>query len=75
MRWWDFGVDEQGNEVAFRAELPSFEEKDLDVQLYDNRLTIRAEKEDEESQQRRFRSFHRTATLPSGTDADQVTAT
>ena len=38
MRWWDFGVEDQGNEVVVRAELPGFEEKDLDVQLHDNLL-------------------------------------
>ena len=75
MRWWDFGVEDQGNEVVVRAELPGFEEKDLDVQLHDNLLTIRAEKEQEDGQERHSRSFRRTVTLPSGTDPDKVTAT
>jgi HSP20 family molecular chaperone IbpA len=42
MRWRDLGVEDRGNEVVVRAEPPGFEEKDLDVQLHDNLLTIRA---------------------------------
>ncbi len=75
MRWWDFGVEDQGNEVVVRAELPGFEEKDLDVQLHDNLLTIRADKQQENGEERRSSSFRRTVTLPSGTDPDKVTAT
>lgn len=75
MRWWDFGVEDQGDKFVVRAELPGFEEKDLDVQLHDNVLTIRAEEQQEEGGERRSRSFHRTVTLPSGTDPDKVTAT
>jgi HSP20 family protein len=75
MRWWDFGVEDQGSEVVVRAELPDFEEKDLDVQLHDNLLTIRAEKQQEDGQEHRSRSFRCTVTLPSGADPDKVTAT
>ena len=62
MRWWEFGVEVQGNEVVVRAELPDFEEKDLDVQLHDNLLTIRAERQEENGQERRSSSFRRTIT-------------
>jgi HSP20 family protein len=75
MRWWDFSMDDRGNEVVVKAELPGFEEKDLDVQLNDNLLTIRAEKQEENGQEQRYGSFRRTVTLPFGTDPDKVTAT
>jgi HSP20 family protein len=75
MQRWDFNVDDQDKEVVVRAELPGFGEKDLDVQLHDNMLTIRAEKQQENGEDRRSLSFHRTVTLPSGIDADKVTAT
>ncbi len=75
MRRWDFGMEDRGNELVVRAEMPGFEEKDLDVQLHDNVLTIRAERQEGDGDERRSSSFRRTVTLPAGTDADQVTAT
>jgi HSP20 family protein len=75
MRLWDFGVENQDSEVVVRAELPGFDEKDLDVQCHDNLLTIRAEKQQQDGQERRSSSFRRTVALPSGTDPDKVTAT
>jgi HSP20 family protein len=75
LRRWDFGVEDRGHEVVVRAELPGFEEEDLEVQLHDNLLTIRAEKQQEDDQERRSSSFRRTVTLPPGTDPDKVTAT
>ena len=56
------------------AELPGFEEKDLDVQLQDNLLTIRAEKQQENGEERHSSSYRRAVMLPSGTDPDKVTA-
>jgi len=65
--WWDFGVEDQSNEVVVRAELPGFKERDLDVQLHDNLLTIRAEKQQQDGQERRSRSFCRTRCPPAPT--------
>src|SRR5437660_585748 len=45
MRMWDFDVQEKDQEIAVRAELPGFEENELDIQLNQDVLTIKAEKE------------------------------
>jgi HSP20 family protein len=75
MRVWDFDVKEDDNEIAVRAEVPGFDENELDVQLNDNVLTIRAEKEQKSEGWGEFRSFCRSVTLPSGIDAEKVQAT
>src|SRR5437879_2135288 len=62
-RFWDFGITENDNEFLVRAEMPGFEEKDLDVRLEDNVLTIKAEKEHKEGEREERRSFFRTMTL------------
>jgi HSP20 family protein len=41
MRVWDFDVKENDKEISVRAEVPGFDENELDVQLNDNVLTIR----------------------------------
>src|ERR1700736_3554829 len=45
MRLWDFDVTEKDNEIVVRAELPGFEENEIDVRLDNGVLNIRAEKE------------------------------
>jgi HSP20 family protein len=72
MRTWDFGVTEGDKELIVRAELPGFDENDLDVQLQDNILTIRAEKQQKGDGSQDFCSFYRRVTLPPGVDPDQV---
>src|SRR5688500_5358913 len=42
MRMWDFGVTENEKEIVVRAEIPGFEENELDVQLNQDVLTIKA---------------------------------
>jgi HSP20 family protein len=74
MRMWDFGVTENDKEIVVRAEMPGFDEKDLDVQLHDDVLTIKAEKEQKGDGQEEYRSFYRTVTLPQGIDAEKVQA-
>ena len=75
MRVWDFGVTENDKEIAVRAELPGFEENEIDIQMSNNILTIRAEKEQRGDQQEEYRSFVRSLTLPSGIDAEKAQAT
>jgi HSP20 family protein len=74
MRTWDLDLNESDDKVRVRAELPGFEPQDLDVQINDNLLTIRAEKKQESEQQQEYRSFRRTLTLPRGIDPDKVQA-
>ena len=64
MRVWDFDVTENDKEVVVRAELPGFEENEIDVQLDQDVLTIRAEKQQKGDREEEYRSFMRTVTLP-----------
>jgi HSP20 family molecular chaperone IbpA len=71
----DLNVTENDQEIGVRAELPGFEQKEIDVRLTDNVLTISAEKEKKGDGMEEYRAFHRTITLPTGIDADKVQAT
>jgi len=75
VRLWDFDVKENDKEIVVRAEMPGFEEKELNIQIDNNVLTIKAEKEQKGNGQEEYRSFYRTITLPSGINADKVQAT
>ncbi len=78
------GVVDNQKEVLVRAELPGLDEKDIDVRLSDDMLTIRGEKTDahEEDEadgsyyvsERRYGTFERTIRVPHGIDADKVEA-
>ncbi len=74
-RMWDFGVTENDKEIIVRAEMPGFEEKEIDVQLDNDILTIKAEKEQKGEGQEEYRSFYRTITLPPGVNAEKAQAT
>jgi HSP20 family protein len=79
------GVDiaETGTDYRITAELPGVEEKDIDVSLAEDVLTIKGEKRHESEQkaegrvvsERRFGAFERSFTLPQGTDAEKIMAT
>jgi HSP20 family protein len=74
MRLWDFDVQENDREIMIRAELPGFEEKELDVQLSNDTLTIKAEKEQNSGEEQEYRRFFRSFTLPGAIDANKVKA-
>jgi HSP20 family protein len=76
-RFWGMEMHQEGNDIIIRAEMPGFEEKDLDVQIDGDLLTIRAEKkqQDEKKGFRGSRSYTRTITLPPGLDNDKAQAT
>jgi len=74
-RFWGLTLNHEGNEVIVRAEVPGFEDKDLDVQLNDDVLTIRAEKKQEGEGEQRYESYERSITLPPGVDAEKAQAT
>ncbi len=73
-RFWDLDVDERDNEVRVRADLPGFDENEIDVQVNDNFLTIRAEKRETGDGEQSYRSYRRTVMLPSGINAEQAQA-
>jgi HSP20 family protein len=74
-RFWDLDVSENDKELVVRAEVPGFDEKDLDVQMHNDVLTIHAEKRQEEKGERSFSSYTRSVQLPQGIDAEKAQAT
>ncbi len=56
-----------------RAELPGFEEKEIEVQFSENYLIIKAEKEDK-TEENGYRMFNRTMLLPYAVDPNKVKA-
>jgi HSP20 family protein len=76
-------IRETDEEVVVTAELPGLEEKDFEVELEDDVLTIKGEKRTEHEEKREgYRhiesasgSFRRAIPMPSEIDADAVKAT
>ena len=74
----DFEIKETGEGFVFKADLPGIEEKDLEITMTGNRLTIsgtrQAEKEEATdtyyARECSYGSFTRAFTLPEGTDGN-----
>lgn len=77
-----FDVKETPNAFIFKADLPGFVDKDLDITSDGNRLTVSGHRRDEREDkgdryyvcERRYGSFSRSFTLPQGIDVDHVNA-
>lgn len=75
-------VTETDKEIEITAELPGLEEKDVQINVADNLLTIRGEKTAEKKEkdknyrlvERSYGSFERTLELPDGINADAIKA-
>jgi HSP20 family protein len=75
-------VTETDKQIEITAELPGLEEKDVQVNLADNILTIRGEKKAEKEEkdktyrlvERSYGSFVRSLELPEGVNADAIKA-
>ena len=75
-------VYEDDHQVTLKIEVPGIDEKDIDVRLENNTLTIagerKLEKEEKEENyrrvERRYGSFTRSFTLPQTVDAEKVSA-
>lgn len=75
-------VSETDDTIEVSAELPGIEEKDVDVEVADNVLTIKGEKKSEKEEkekdyhliERSYGAFQRTVPLPYDIDPDKVTA-
>jgi HSP20 family protein len=75
-------VTETDKEIEITAELPGLEEKDVQVNVADNILTIKGEKRAEKKEkdknyrlfERSYGSFSRTLELPAGVDPDAIKA-
>lgn len=76
-------VKEDGKMITVKAELPGMEEKDVEVLLTDNTLTLQGEKKEEKEDkgegyyhmERKYGSFHRVIPVPAGIDTNKVKAT
>jgi HSP20 family protein len=76
----DLRQDEK--EVLIKAELPGLDEKDVEVTLTEDTLTIRGEKKEEKEEKEkgywqretRYGSFHRSIALPTGINTDKANA-
>ncbi len=77
-----FDVKETKDSYEFKADVPGIQEKDLEVSMTGNRLTVsgkrEAEKEDKSDRyyayERSYGSFTRSFSLPDGADSDKVRA-
>lgn len=75
-------VTETDKDFEITAELPGLQEKDVQVNLADNVLTIRGEKKAEKEEkdknyhlvERSYGSFERSLELPEGVNADMIKA-
>ncbi|HEX4286475.1 MAG TPA: Hsp20/alpha crystallin family protein [Terracidiphilus sp.] len=76
-------IYEDPQKVVLKLEVPGIEEKDLDIRVENNTLTVKGERkfENEEKEEnfhrieRRYGSFYRAFTVPSTVDTENVAAT
>jgi HSP20 family protein len=75
-------IAETDKDIEITAELPGLEEKDIQVNIADNVLTIKGEKKAEKEEkdknyhvvERSYGSFYRALNLPTGINADAIKA-
>lgn len=81
---WTPSVDiyETENALVLTAELPGLDEKDIEIKIEDNTLTLRGERKFEKETkeenyhrlERSYGSFYRSFTLPNYIDQDKIQA-
>ena len=81
---WSPAVDiiENENELILKADLPAINEKDLDIRVENNTLTIRGERKFEKEEKERnylrveraYGAFTRSFSLPNTVDTDAIRA-
>ena len=75
-------ISETDKEIKITAELPGMDDKDIDVSLNKDSLTIKGEKKEEKEEnskdyhrsERSYGSFSRTISLPAEVDTDKIKA-
>src|SRR5713226_8009324 len=75
-------IYEDEHVITLKLEVPGIDEKDIDVRIESNMLTVHGERQIEKEEkeenfrrvERRYGSFTRSFTLPSSVDAGQVSA-
>lgn len=76
-------ISQDKDNVYVKAELPGMKKEEIDISLHDGMLTLAGERKQETEtgegetfrSERYFGRFHRTITLPTPVDANQVKAT
>ena len=81
---WSLAVDiyETENELVLTAELPGVEEKDVEIKVEDNTLSLKGERKFEKETreenyhriERAYGSFYRSFSLPNYVDQDKISA-
>jgi HSP20 family protein len=75
-------IYEDKDKLVLKIEVPGIDEKDLDVHVENNTLTVKGERKFEKEEkeenfhriERSYGSFYRSFTLPSTVETDKVTA-
>src|SRR5437763_15352790 len=75
-------IYEDNKKVVLKVEVPGIEEKDLDMRVENNTLTVKGERKFEKEEkeenfhriERRYGSFFRSFTLPSTVDSEHINA-
>jgi HSP20 family protein len=75
-------ITEKDHEFVVTLELPGIEQKDVDIDLVGNLLTVKGEKKEEKEEkakhyylsERRYGTFSRSLALPETVDRDKITA-
>jgi HSP20 family protein len=75
-------IYEDTKKVVLKLEVPGIEEKDLDIRVENNTLTVKGERKFEKDEkeenfhriERRYGSFYRAFTLPTTVDTEHVNA-
>ena len=75
-------IYEDPKKVVLKLEVPGMEEKDLDIRVENNTLTVKGERKFEKDEkeenfhriERRYGTFYRSFTLPSTVDTENVQA-
>jgi HSP20 family protein len=75
-------IYEDSKKVVLKLEVPGIDEKDLDVRVENNSLTVKGERKFEKEEkeenfhriERRYGSFYRAFTLPSTVDTEHIGA-
>jgi HSP20 family protein len=79
-RVWGLDLEEEGDKLVVRAEMPGFDASELDLQLSGRSLTIKAEKKQEnkkdgnQGREERYISYRRSIMLPEEINPDKAEA-
>src|SRR5579863_9501510 len=76
-------IYEDGHNITLKIEVPGIDEKDIDVRIENNTLTVHGERKFEKEEkeenfrrvERQYGSFTRSFTLPQTVDTEKVSAT